>query len=235
MNRGIKFIPFCVLVTILAALCPARANTIIFQCGTSFAVDLINNTVNNQPATINATAIDWRLTPGPRGRHWRSQLSYRSHHRYSDGKLYISSSERQHPIGLSDNLPLHCEPRITESPTLSTVISIGVSQHIPSEIGMTRPDLARERRMGMRGGPGRTRTSNQTVMSDMPYREVAIKPRSIASDCTRSTPFVHGHSVGLLREEAPRPYNPPQIRSLVRTIEIIELRYRKKPSGRAST
>src|ERR1035437_6616714 len=55
------------------------------------------------------------------------------------------------------------------------------------------------------GGPGRTRTSNQTVISDMPYREVAIKPRSIVSDCRRSTPFVHWHSVGLLREEAPRP------------------------------
>jgi hypothetical protein len=65
MNRGIKFIPFCVLATILTASCPARANTIIFQCGTSFAVDLTNNTVNDQPATINATAIDWQLTPGP--------------------------------------------------------------------------------------------------------------------------------------------------------------------------
>ena len=62
MNRGIKFVPFCVLATILTASC---ANTIIFQCGTSFAVDLKNNTVNNQPATINATAIDWQLTPGP--------------------------------------------------------------------------------------------------------------------------------------------------------------------------
>ena len=65
MDRGIKFVPFCVLATILPASCPARANTIIFQCGTSFAVDLKNNTVNNQPATINATAIDWHLTPGP--------------------------------------------------------------------------------------------------------------------------------------------------------------------------
>jgi hypothetical protein len=64
MNRGIKFAPFCVLATTLTASCPARANTIIFQCGTSFAVDLKNNTVNNQPATINATAIDWHLTPG---------------------------------------------------------------------------------------------------------------------------------------------------------------------------
>jgi hypothetical protein len=65
MNRGIKFAPFCVLATMLTTSCPARANTIIFQCGTSFAVDLKNNTVNNQPATINATAIDWQLKPGP--------------------------------------------------------------------------------------------------------------------------------------------------------------------------
>src|SRR5450759_2222311 len=65
MNRGSKFVPFCVLATILTASFPARANTIIFQCGTNFAVDLKNSTVNNQPATINATAIDWYLTPGP--------------------------------------------------------------------------------------------------------------------------------------------------------------------------
>jgi hypothetical protein len=65
MNRRSKFVPFCVLATTLTASCPARANTITFQCGTSFAVDLKNNTVNNQPATINATAIDWHLTPGP--------------------------------------------------------------------------------------------------------------------------------------------------------------------------
>lgn len=67
MNRGIKFVPFCVLATILTASCPAKANTIIFQCGTNFAVDLKHNTVNNQPATINATAIDWHLTPEPGG------------------------------------------------------------------------------------------------------------------------------------------------------------------------
>jgi hypothetical protein len=65
MNRGSKFIIFCALATILTASCPARANTITFQCGTNFAVDLKNHTVNNQPATISATAIDWRLTPGP--------------------------------------------------------------------------------------------------------------------------------------------------------------------------
>jgi len=65
MNRGIKFAPFCVLATTLTASCPARANTIIFQCGVSFAVDLKNHTVNNQPATINATAIDWHVALEP--------------------------------------------------------------------------------------------------------------------------------------------------------------------------
>ena len=65
MNRSIKFVPFCVLATTLPASYPVRADTIIFQCGTSFTVDLKTNTVNNQPATINATAIDWHLTPGP--------------------------------------------------------------------------------------------------------------------------------------------------------------------------
>jgi hypothetical protein len=65
MNRGRKVVPFCVLATILTTSYPVRADTIIFQCGTSFAVDLKNNTVNNQPAKINATAIDWQLKPGP--------------------------------------------------------------------------------------------------------------------------------------------------------------------------
>ena len=50
MNLGIKFAPFCVLATTLTASWSARANTIIFQCGTSFAVDLKNSTVNNQPS-----------------------------------------------------------------------------------------------------------------------------------------------------------------------------------------
>ena len=65
MNHGNKLVPFCVLATILTNSCPARATTIIFQCGTSFAVDLKNKTVNDLPATINATAIDWQLTPEP--------------------------------------------------------------------------------------------------------------------------------------------------------------------------
>ena len=59
------FVPICVLATTLLASYLVRAETIIFQCGTDFAVDLTNNTVNDQPATINATGIDWQLTPGP--------------------------------------------------------------------------------------------------------------------------------------------------------------------------
>ena len=65
MNRSIKVVPFFVLASIFAASCPARAKVIIFQCGTSFAVDPANNTVNDQPALINPTAIDWQLKPGP--------------------------------------------------------------------------------------------------------------------------------------------------------------------------
>ena len=65
MNRSIKVVPFFVLVSIFAASCPARAKMIIFQCGTSFTVDLTNNTVNDQPALITPTAIDWQLKPGP--------------------------------------------------------------------------------------------------------------------------------------------------------------------------
>src|SRR3974377_1983542 len=65
MNRSIKVVPFFVLASIFAASWPARAKVIIFQCGTNFAVDLANNTVNDQPAIINTTAIDWQLKPGP--------------------------------------------------------------------------------------------------------------------------------------------------------------------------
>src|SRR3974390_263288 len=65
MNRSIKVVSFFVLASIFASSCPARAEMIIFQCGTSFTVDLRNNTVNNQPALISPTAIDWQLKPGP--------------------------------------------------------------------------------------------------------------------------------------------------------------------------
>jgi hypothetical protein len=62
MNRYSKkkFNVLCVLATTLVASSAARADTIFLQCGTdAITVDLTNNTVNNIPATINATAIDW--------------------------------------------------------------------------------------------------------------------------------------------------------------------------------
>jgi hypothetical protein len=65
MNRGIKLVRFWMLATTLPASYPVRADTIIFQCGTSFVVDLTNSSVNDLPAIINATAIDWQLKPGP--------------------------------------------------------------------------------------------------------------------------------------------------------------------------
>jgi hypothetical protein len=65
MNRSIKVVSFFVLASVFASSCPARAEMIIFQCATSFTVDLRNNTVNNQPALISPTAIDWQLKPGP--------------------------------------------------------------------------------------------------------------------------------------------------------------------------
>jgi hypothetical protein len=45
-----------------------RAETIFLHCGESqsnYTVDLTNNTVDNYPATINATSIDWTETPPP--------------------------------------------------------------------------------------------------------------------------------------------------------------------------
>ena len=51
-----------VCLVALAVSWPARANTIFLQCadGVNFTVDLINNTVNNYPAQINPTSIDWQ-------------------------------------------------------------------------------------------------------------------------------------------------------------------------------
>lgn len=72
MNRYIKFkvIAFCVLVTSLAASGAARAETIFLTCTglyptSTITVDLTNNTVNNYPAKIDATSIDWREGPVP--------------------------------------------------------------------------------------------------------------------------------------------------------------------------
>jgi len=41
----------------------ALAETIFLKCGdySAFTVDLSNSTVDNHPATINATAIDWQV------------------------------------------------------------------------------------------------------------------------------------------------------------------------------
>jgi hypothetical protein len=72
MNRYLKFkvIAFCVLVTSLAASGAARAETIFLICPglyptSTITVDLANNTVNNYPAKIDATSIDWREGPVP--------------------------------------------------------------------------------------------------------------------------------------------------------------------------
>ena len=65
--------------------------------------------------------------------------------------------------------------------------------------------LIADRQAAREDEDGRTRTSNQTVVNDMLFREATIKPRSIVSDCRHSTPFVHGLSVGYLCEEAPGP------------------------------
>jgi len=61
MSRGIRFVSFCALATTLIASYSVRANTIVFECGTSIAVDLAKNAVNNQPATISETVIDLQM------------------------------------------------------------------------------------------------------------------------------------------------------------------------------
>lgn len=68
MSRGIKIkviIFVGVLAPILVASRPASAETIFLRCAdTTFTVNLDNSTVNNRPATINATSIDWEVIPG---------------------------------------------------------------------------------------------------------------------------------------------------------------------------
>ena len=46
------------------------------------------------------------------------------------------------------------------------------------------------------GGPGRTRTCNQTVMSAAPWREVRAKSAFLDQDHSRLCAFVHGVSAG---------------------------------------
>jgi hypothetical protein len=53
-------------------------------------------------------------------------------------------------------------------------------------------------RRAKRGGPARTRTRNQTVMSAAPDRKISTKSVIIASIGARSCTFVHGVSVGFL-------------------------------------
>jgi len=54
------------------------------------------------------------------------------------------------------------------------------------------------------GGPERTRTSNQTVMSAVPYRKDQINSVLFLSDRMRSCAFLHGVSVGFLWDSLPR-------------------------------
>lgn len=48
------------------------------------------------------------------------------------------------------------------------------------------------------GGPAWTRTRNQTVMSAVPYREMAANSVFLINDRARSCTFVHGVSAGFL-------------------------------------
>jgi hypothetical protein len=69
MNHVIKAkaIVFCIFATALITSWSAQAETIYLTCPEAdpflknLTVDFTNNTVNNKPATINATAIDWQV------------------------------------------------------------------------------------------------------------------------------------------------------------------------------
>jgi hypothetical protein len=63
MHHKIKAIVFAMLATALMASSPVSAETIYLQCSSykTFTIDLTNSTVDNLPATINATAIDWQF------------------------------------------------------------------------------------------------------------------------------------------------------------------------------
>jgi hypothetical protein len=59
LNR-VASVTLVALAVLGASSGTARADTMFLQCGTqAFTVDLANNTVDNHPATINDTAIDW--------------------------------------------------------------------------------------------------------------------------------------------------------------------------------
>src|SRR5260370_1155680 len=64
-NRGLC-VALVALVLLLATSQIARANMIYLNCGSdTFTVDLTNSTVDNNPATISTTAIDWQRTDYP--------------------------------------------------------------------------------------------------------------------------------------------------------------------------
>lgn len=59
----IKFFASCLLVTALASPMLAQAETIFIKCKNveTISINLTNNTVNNIPANIRPTAIDWEI------------------------------------------------------------------------------------------------------------------------------------------------------------------------------
>jgi hypothetical protein len=70
MNRRIACVALGVRAS-LSAAGAARADTLYLSCTMSggarqeaLTIDLERNTVNNRPATINPTAIDWSVTIG---------------------------------------------------------------------------------------------------------------------------------------------------------------------------
>jgi hypothetical protein len=70
MNRQSNIIVFCALAVAMTASWAARANSIFLTCPglyptAAVTVDLTNSTVNNYPAKINTTSIDWREGPEP--------------------------------------------------------------------------------------------------------------------------------------------------------------------------
>jgi hypothetical protein len=109
MNRDIKIksIAFCVLAIALAVSWPARANTIFLTCGSnSFTVDLTNHTVNNLPASITSTAIDWQKTsyPEPGG----SAVSYSHIDRIAG--TYMTYFTAHFPNGVTNDSPRDTHP-----------------------------------------------------------------------------------------------------------------------------
>jgi hypothetical protein len=71
-SRGSVRMLLVALAMLLASSQTARAETIFLTCTgegnpITFTVDLTNNTVDNLPAAIDATSIDWQKTYTPEG------------------------------------------------------------------------------------------------------------------------------------------------------------------------